>query len=56
MLDLAEIVILSALERKETRGHHYRLDYPQTDKTPYHTSIRLVKGEHKITTIPVTKI
>jgi succinate dehydrogenase/fumarate reductase flavoprotein subunit len=56
MLDLAEIVILSALERKETRGHHYRLDYPQTDKTPYHTSIRLVKGEHKIATIPVTKL
>jgi succinate dehydrogenase/fumarate reductase flavoprotein subunit len=56
MLDLAETVILSALERKETRGHHYRLDYPQTDKTPYHTSIRLVGGEHKITTIPVTKL
>jgi fumarate reductase (CoM/CoB) subunit A len=56
MLDLAEIVILSALERKETRGHHYRLDYPQTDKTPYHTSIRLVEGEHRIATIPVTKI
>lgn len=56
MLDLAEIVILSALERKETRGHHYRLDYPQTDRTPYHTSIRLIKGEHKITTIPVTKL
>jgi len=56
MLDLAEIVILSALERKESRGHHYRLDYPQTDRTPYHTSIRLEKGEHKITTIPVTKI
>lgn len=55
MLDLAEIVILSALERKETRGHHNRLDYTQTDKTAYHTSVRLVKGEHKITTIPVTK-
>jgi len=56
MLDLAEIVILSALERKETRGHHYRLDYPQTDKKPYHTSIQLIKGEHKITTIPVTRL
>jgi succinate dehydrogenase/fumarate reductase flavoprotein subunit len=56
MLDLAEIVILSAVERKETRGHHHRLDYPQTDKTPYHTSIRLEKGEHKMTTIPVTRI
>ena len=56
MLDLAEIVILSALERKESRGHHYRLDYPQTDKTPYHTSIQFQGGEHKLTTIPVTKL
>lgn len=56
MLDLAEIVILSALERKETRGHHYRLDYPQTDKTPYHTSIRFIEGEHRLATIPVAKI
>ena len=56
MLALAEIVILSALERKETRGHHYRLDYSQTDKTPYHTSIQLMEGEYKVTTIPVTKI
>ncbi len=55
MMDLAEIVILSALERKETRGHHYRLDYPQTDRTPYHTSIRLINGAHEVTRIPVAQ-
>lgn len=31
MLTLAELVIKSALMRKESRGAHYRADYPQTD-------------------------
>jgi len=55
MLDLAEIVILSALERKKP-GASLQAGLPQTDKAPYHTSIRLAKGEHKIATIPVTKL
>lgn len=31
MLLLAKLVANSALERKESRGSHYRIDYPQTD-------------------------
>jgi succinate dehydrogenase/fumarate reductase flavoprotein subunit len=31
MLKTAEVIILSALERKESRGAHYRSDYPQMD-------------------------
>ena len=31
MLDVAEIVVVSALARTESRGAHYRLDYPKRD-------------------------
>jgi succinate dehydrogenase / fumarate reductase flavoprotein subunit len=33
MLRTSEIIVRSALERKESRGAHWRLDYPQED--PY---------------------
>jgi succinate dehydrogenase / fumarate reductase flavoprotein subunit len=31
MLDLAEVMVEGALARKESRGSHFRLDYPQRD-------------------------
>jgi succinate dehydrogenase / fumarate reductase flavoprotein subunit len=31
MLDLAEVIVESALARKESRGGHFRRDYPQRD-------------------------
>jgi succinate dehydrogenase/fumarate reductase flavoprotein subunit len=56
MMDLAELVILSALERRETRGHHFRLDYPETLEVPTHTSIRFLDGTPQLSQVPVTKL
>ena len=30
-IDIAEAVIMGAIERKESRGSHYRTDYPKRD-------------------------
>ena len=38
-IELSELVIRSALFRKETRGHHFRSDYPKALETPQHTLI-----------------
>ena len=50
MLKTAEVIILSALERKESRGAHYRADYPQM-KSEWEKNIRLFKdNEGKLIT------
>jgi L-aspartate oxidase len=43
LLDIAELILKSANFRQESRGGHYRLDYPETDPNwQFHT---LVKGD-----------
>jgi L-aspartate oxidase len=37
--DLALMIILSALRRSESRGGHYRADYPEIDPTQEHRSL-----------------
>ncbi len=46
MLEIAETVAISALERKESRGSHYRKDFPSLDDHRYlkHT---LIEKDHK---------
>ncbi len=44
MLSTAEVIILAALERKESRGAHYRSDYPQMDPT-WEKNIRISKDK-----------
>jgi succinate dehydrogenase / fumarate reductase flavoprotein subunit len=56
MLELAEIVAVSALNRKESRGGHSREDYPDRDDKDWlkHTLVSVKSGEIKIEYKPVT--
>lgn len=42
MIDLAEVIIVAALKRRESRGAHFRTDYPRSDNDKWlkHTIIR----------------
>ena len=55
MLDLALVIAYSALNRKESRGAHYRLDYPQRDDQNWlkHTIAYLRGNTVEITYKPV---
>src|SRR6266568_3660789 len=44
MLKTAEVIILAALERKESRGAHYRSDYPHMDPA-WEKNIRVYKDQ-----------
>lgn len=45
MLVVAKLIIVSALQRKESRGAHYRTDYTQTNKESVHSCITYKQGE-----------
>ncbi|KKN45847.1 hypothetical protein LCGC14_0679030 [marine sediment metagenome] len=49
LADVAELIIRSALKRKESRGLHYILDYPNTDdsKPPTETIIQAKVADHE---------
>ncbi|MBT9259592.1 MAG: FAD-binding protein [Clostridiales bacterium] len=56
MLELAHVIIESALFRTESRGAHYRTDYPERDDENWlkHTLVRYRDGQHELSTLPVT--
>jgi len=58
MLDLSEIVSKAALLREETRGHHFRSDFPDRNDVTWlkHIIIRKVRGEMKLWTKPVETV
>jgi succinate dehydrogenase/fumarate reductase flavoprotein subunit len=55
MLDVAELVAGSALVRRESHGHHFRLDFPQQDDANWlkHTSVKQGPGGPEYGTRPV---
>jgi len=50
MLDLAEVITLGALNREETRGSHYRLDFKERNDKDWlkHTLVALKDGKPQI--------
>jgi succinate dehydrogenase / fumarate reductase flavoprotein subunit len=50
MLDLAEVITLGALNRKETRGAHYRLDFKERQDKDWlkHTLVTWKEGKPRI--------
>lgn len=47
---LAEAMVRSAGHRQESRGSHFRLDFPETDEKQRKTSVvRLINSEIQIT-------
>ena len=55
-LDLAELTIRSALFRKETRGHHFRSDFPETSEKPQHTLVKKKDQDIEVTYKPIRKL
>ena len=54
-LDLAEVILLSALHRQESRGAHYRIDFPNRDDQNFlkHTLVFQSEGGLEVRYKPV---
>jgi len=53
-LDAAEMIIRAAMERKESRGAHYRRDHPWEDPNWKRTIIVSKRGDSmQLTTVPL---
>ena len=55
LIDVANVITTSALERKESRGLHFNKDYPYMDKR-YNQSTKLVNNDEDFIMRLVTKV
>jgi succinate dehydrogenase/fumarate reductase flavoprotein subunit len=46
LLTVSDMIVASALQRQESRGSHYRSDYPQTDNRHYLQNVYLRREGH----------
>lgn len=49
LLDVAEMIIRPALSRQESRGAHYRSDYPRRDDEDWRFNLIIRKKEGRMT-------
>jgi succinate dehydrogenase / fumarate reductase flavoprotein subunit len=58
MLTVAEVVTMAALERKETRGGHSRVDFPNVDPVwgKRNVIVKKVNGQFQLTNEPVPQM
>jgi succinate dehydrogenase / fumarate reductase flavoprotein subunit len=56
MLDCAEMICVSAIERKESRGAHFRTDYPTRNDAEWlhHISCTYAANGPQLGKVPVT--
>ena len=58
LLDCSELIAMSALERKESRGGHFREDYPEkvAEFGTFNVATQLVNGRLQVTRVPLPEM
>jgi succinate dehydrogenase / fumarate reductase flavoprotein subunit len=56
MLDVAECIVMGALERKESRGAQFRLDFPKRDDDQWLKHINLSRNGAEVPEISYSEV